>query len=184
MPAWSENPELAASFRHEAAELTAALRDGLLVLERSGQPRQAATALLRHAHTLKGSATMFGVAPVTELAHRAEDLLGKVRDGRVPVTREVVDVLLETTEMLARWVPGTDWDVAEQERTGMLAVIDAVGGRAAARDDELRTAPSTTPVVERAPLAEPDAPAPVVTTTRTLGDQVRVPTRRVHDPVS
>ena len=36
MPAWSENPELAASFRHEAAELSAALRDGLLVLERSG----------------------------------------------------------------------------------------------------------------------------------------------------
>jgi chemotaxis protein histidine kinase CheA len=183
MPAWSENPELAASFRHEAAELTAALRDGLLVLERSGQPRQAATDLLRHAHTLKGSATMFGVAPVTELAHRAEDLLGKVRDGRVPVTREVVDVLLETTEMLARWVPGTDWDVAEQERTGMLAAIDAVGGRTSPRDDASRIPPSATHVVERAPLAEPvaEAPAPVATTTRTLGDQVRVPTRRVHD---
>jgi chemotaxis protein histidine kinase CheA len=183
MPAWSENPELAASFRHEAAELTAALRDGLLVLERSGQPRQAATDLLRHAHTLKGSATMFGVAPVTELAHRAEDLLGKVRDGRVPVTREVVDVLLETTEMLARWVPGTDWDVAEHERTGMLAAIDAVGGRTSPRDDAPRTPPSATHVVERAPLAEPvaEAPAPVATTTRTLGDQVRVPTRRVHD---
>ncbi|MCA0329916.1 MAG: response regulator [Actinobacteria bacterium] len=189
MPAWSENPELAASFRHEAAELSAALRDGLLVLERSGQPRQAATDLLRHAHTLKGSATMFGDAPVTELAHRAEDLLGKVRDGRVPVTREVVDVLLETTELLARWVPGTDWDVSEQERTGMLAALDALGGRGHLRDDvpaaapAPRPAPVPTTVVERAPMPEPQAPAaaPAAVPARTFGDQVRVPTRRVHD---
>ena len=66
--AWSDNPELAAGFRHEAAERSASLRDGLLALEGSPQPRQAATALMRDAHTLKGSATMFGAPEVVELA--------------------------------------------------------------------------------------------------------------------
>jgi len=170
MPSW-DSPELAASFRYEAQERSASLRDGLLALERSAQVRQAAATLMRDAHTLKGSATMFGASPVVELAHRCEDLLSRVQDGRVAVRREVVDVLLVATELLSRWVPGSDWAVPEDARAAVLAALDAaIAGR------------DTIDVPRLDAPAEPgdDEPAEEVRSGR-LGDQVRVPTRRVHD---
>ncbi len=176
--AWSDNPELAASFRHEAAERSASLRDGLLVLEGSAQPRQAATALMRDAHTLKGSATMFGASDVVELAHRAEDLLARVRDGRVAVRRDVVDLLLVTTELLARWVPGHEWAVPHDVRTETLASLDsAIAGRDQVAVPRIPAAASAEDV-DHADTPDPDAHVP--SAGGRLGDQVRVPTRRVH----
>jgi chemotaxis protein histidine kinase CheA len=175
--AWSDNPELAASFRHEAAERSASLRDGLLALEGSAQPRQAATVLMRDAHTLKGSATMFGASDVVELAHRAEDLLTRVRDGRVAARRDVIDLLLVTTELLSRWVPGEDWAVPPAVRADALAALDAaIAGR------DLVDVPRL-PAIEAVDAAEhhdADAEAHHPVAGGRLGDQVRVPTRRVH----
>ncbi len=176
--AWSDNPELAASFRHEAAERSASLRDGLLALEGSTQPRQAATALMRDAHTLKGSATMFGAADVVELAHRAEDLLARVRDGRVAVRRDVIDLLLLATELLSRWNPGQDWAVPADVRTETLASLDAaISGREQVEVPRLPAEPAPVPV-EAPDAAAEDAPS--AHAGGRLGDQVRVPTRRVH----
>ncbi|MFC6237420.1 hybrid sensor histidine kinase/response regulator [Longivirga aurantiaca] len=176
--AWSDNPELAASFRHEAAERSASLRDGLLALEGSAQPRQAATALMRDAHTLKGSATMFGAAEVVELAHRAEDLLARVRDGRVAVRRDVIDLLLLATELLSRWRPGEEWAVPADVRADTLVSLDAaISGRESVEVPRLPAEPS--PVAAEAPDAAAEE-LPSAHAGGRLGDQVRVPTRRVH----
>lgn len=176
--AWSDNPELAASFRHEAAERSASLRDGLLALEGSAQPRQAATVLMRDAHTLKGSATMFGASDVVELAHRAEDLLARVRDARVAVRRDVIDLLLLATELLSRWRPGEEWTVPEDVRKETLAALDAaIAGRDQVEVPRLPAEPAAV-VAEPSDTASDDVPA--AHAGGRLGDQVRVPTRRVH----
>jgi chemosensory pili system protein ChpA (sensor histidine kinase/response regulator) len=43
--------------------------------------------LQRDAHTIKGTARMAGVDPMVGLAHRLEDLLAALGDGRVAVSR-------------------------------------------------------------------------------------------------
>ena len=49
---------------------------------------------------------MLGLDAVVGVAHRAEDLLGAIRDGRLTVRRDLVDVLLAATEGIGRALPG------------------------------------------------------------------------------
>ena len=95
MSSWANDPELVATFRQEVEDRLASLCDGLLKLENHPQPRQLVAALFRDAHTVKGSARMLGLDGVVEAAHRSEDLLGAIRDGRFEPRRDLVDLLLQ-----------------------------------------------------------------------------------------
>jgi chemosensory pili system protein ChpA (sensor histidine kinase/response regulator) len=90
-----EQEQLLAAFRAEAAEHIDAMTAALLVLERD--PRSAQMdALLRQAHTLKGSAATVGLGPVAEAAHALEDALLALRAGRAgggPVFDQLHDAL-------------------------------------------------------------------------------------------
>ena len=81
MSSWADDPELVATFRAEVEERLASLCEGLLRLEAHPSPRQLVAGLFRDAHTVKGSARMLGLDGVVDVAHRAEDLLGALRDG-------------------------------------------------------------------------------------------------------
>jgi chemotaxis protein histidine kinase CheA len=176
--AWADDPELVATFRAEVDERLASLRDGLLALEGESASRPLIAALFRDAHTVKGSARMLGLDPVVALAHRAEDLLGLLRDGRLAPRRDLVDLLLVTAEGLGRSLPGSERPLPPEALDAVLAALDAA---LAGTDPVLvpRLAPAT--ASEAAPTI-PGEPArvPVPTGTRT-GDHVRIPTRRVHD---
>ena len=75
MSSWADDPELVATFRQEVEDRLASLCDGLLKLENHPQPRHLIRELARDAHTVKGSATMWGLDNVVELAHRATQWL-------------------------------------------------------------------------------------------------------------
>src|SRR5262245_66264085 len=79
-------------FVSEAEELLERMRDDLSVLaeaEAAGREAPPATVnqLFRSAHTLKGSAGMFGYAQLAELAHHLEDVLERLPIGRGPLAR-------------------------------------------------------------------------------------------------
>lgn len=188
---WSDDPELVATFRAEVEERLASLRDGLLSLEGSAAPRQLIASLFRDAHTVKGSARMLGLDAVVTLAHRAEDLLGMLRDGRVPVRPDLVDLLLVTSEALGRSLPGAERPVAASALDDVVAALDAaLAGADPVIVPRLPAAPDPAPSAAAEPEAESDeAPAPAVpavsgqappVSVSRNGDNVRVPTRRVH----
>ncbi|HWH28980.1 MAG TPA: response regulator [Mycobacteriales bacterium] len=104
--AWGDDPELLATFRAEVEERLASLQSGLLDLEQHSSPRQVVAGLFRDAHTVKGSARMLGLDHVLRVAHSMEDLLGALRDGRLTVRRDVVDLLLASCDAIARALPG------------------------------------------------------------------------------
>jgi chemotaxis protein histidine kinase CheA len=169
---WTDDPELVAIFRAEVDEKLESLRDGLMSLEAHPSPRQVISSLFRDAHTVKGSARALALDGVVGLAHRAEDLLGALRDGRFAVRRDIVDLLLVTAEGISRSMPGADKPVGEAEIEELVAALD----RALAGED-----PVEVPKLGRAATLA-DAPLPDVDAGRPrLGDSVRVPTRRVHD---
>jgi chemotaxis protein histidine kinase CheA len=184
---WSDDPELVATFRAEVEERLASLRDGLLSLEGSAAPRQLIASLFRDAHTVKGSARMLGLDAVVTLAHRAEDLLGMLRDGRVPVRPDLVDLLLVTSEALGRSLPGAERPVAASALDDVVAALDAaLAGADPVTVPRLPAAPDLVPGPAAEPESDDDAPAAVasgptapVSVSRN-GDNVRVPTRRVH----
>lgn len=186
---WSDDPELVATFRAEVEERLASLRDGLLSLEGNAAPRQLVASLFRDAHTVKGSARMLGLDAVVTLAHRAEDLLGLLRDGRVAVRPDIVDLLLVTSEALGRSLPGADRPVPAAALDDVVAALDsALAGAdpvtvprlpAVAVEPAVETEPDEDDAVVAAAPATAPGHQPAVAVSRN-GDNVRVPTRRVH----
>ncbi len=170
---WADDPELVATFRAEVDERLASLRDGLLTLEKNPSPRQQVASLFRDAHTVKGSARMLGLDSVVSLAHRAEDLLGLLRDGRVEVRSDLVDLLLVTSEALSRSLPGADRPVPETALADVVAALDS----ALAGTDPV-VVPRLIGVDVETSAADDSDDEPVSSSRG--GDHVRVPTRRVH----
>src|SRR5689334_18895238 len=115
MADWGNDPELVATFRAEVEERLASLTSGLLSLETHPRARDAVAGLFRDAHTVKGSAKMLGLDHVVTVAHLMEDLLGDLRDGRLLVRRDLIDVLLTSCDAVGRSMPGADAPVAKED---------------------------------------------------------------------
>src|SRR5580658_2284176 len=117
MAGWADDPELLETFRAEVEERVASLQAGLLALEAHPSPRQVVVSLFRDAHTIKGSARMLGLSDVLAVAHNAEDLLGALRDGRIAVRRDLVDLLLAACDGISNALPGVDEPVPSEHLT-------------------------------------------------------------------
>jgi chemotaxis protein histidine kinase CheA len=148
MTSWGDDPELLATFREEVEERLASLQAGLLALEDHGSPRQVVGGLFRDAHTVKGSARMLGLEHVLHVAHAMEDLLGALRDNRLTVRRDVVDLLLTACDGIGRALPG-----GELDGDPMQSLVDALQAVVEGRE------PVVVPVLQ-ARRVEPAGPPP------------------------
>ena len=69
------------AFISEAGEQIEAIETLLLELEEQPDNRELLDSLFRCAHTVKGSAGIFGLNRVVDFTHHVETLLDKMRDG-------------------------------------------------------------------------------------------------------
>jgi chemotaxis protein histidine kinase CheA len=168
MPGWADDPELLATFRAEVEERVASLSAGLLQLESHPSPRQVIGGLFRDAHTVKGSARMLGLDGVLQVAHRCEDLLGGLRDGRLTVRRDIIDLLLAACDGITSAMPGLEEPVPEEHLAALAAALDA-----AIAGENPVTVPQWVCVV--------DEPADDDDRRVRGGDSVRVATEKVYE---
>ena len=73
------------AFVQEARELLEEMERALLEMEGQGVNDEAVNAVFRAAHTIKGSAGLFGLDPVVHFTHDLESVLDEVRGGRLAV---------------------------------------------------------------------------------------------------
>jgi len=158
MTDWSDDPELLATFQAEVSERLASLQAGLLQLEGHPSPRQLIGGLFRDAHTVKGSARMLGLAPVLQVAHAAEDVLAGLRDGRLAVTPQVVEVLLRAGDCVAANMPGAGEAADELTVDRVVPALAAVLSGQPAAEARAAEAPAAKPPPAGPPL--PAVPAP------------------------
>jgi chemotaxis protein histidine kinase CheA len=171
---WGNDPELVATFRAEVEERLASLSAGLLSLESHPRARDQIAALFRDAHTVKGSAKMLGLDSVVGVAHVMEDLLGDLRDGRIRVRRDLIDLLLTACDGIGRGMPGATEPV---DAADLVPVVDALNSARPGAD------PVELPVLPTAE-AEPDEDDEqdlVPARTRDASDSVRVAASKVYD---
>lgn len=118
-----------AEFVSEAQELIEALSRNLTALERAlptgtEEPEQLNEAF-RNVHTLKGLSGLFNQRPMGELSHSLEDLLDKLRLGRLQLSVEVLDQLFAAVDafwhLLSQGGNGTSVSLA-----ALLARLDAL----------------------------------------------------------
>jgi len=92
----------------EAEELLEALGDRLVQLERATEEDavspETINDVFRSMHTLKGLSGMLGLKGISDLSHSLENLLDKVRLGKVKLHQGTLDVLYAGMEMLAKIV--------------------------------------------------------------------------------
>ncbi len=96
-------PEILEFFVPEAEEHLQIVTDCLLSLETNPKPDDIHR-LLRAMHTVKGSAAQVGLQRIARVAHRAEDLLGRVRDGALRPGAEIIDICLESVDILKKFL--------------------------------------------------------------------------------
>ena len=82
------------TFIVESRELLQAMEESLLYLETAPGDRDAINAMFRTAHTIKGSAGLFGLDHIVAFTHVVENVLDKVRDGEVAIDGDLTALLL------------------------------------------------------------------------------------------
>jgi two-component system chemotaxis sensor kinase CheA len=88
------------AFISEAQEQTDALEQLLLQLEGAPADRELLDALFRCAHTVKGSAGIFGLDDVVSFTHHVETLLDLLRDGSLGLTPDLSTLLLQSNDQI------------------------------------------------------------------------------------
>lgn len=88
------------AFISEAQEQIEQVEQLLLQLEDSPDDADLLNALFRCAHTVKGSAGVFGLDAVVAFTHHVESLLDRLREGRLHLTPELSTLLLQCNDQI------------------------------------------------------------------------------------
>jgi len=92
--------ELRTTFRDEAYELLAELESGLLELEKTPDDKEQIGRVFRAMHTIKGSGGACEFHDISAFTHELESVFDKVRSGKVPVTKEIINLTLQARDQI------------------------------------------------------------------------------------
>ena len=148
-------------FLAESREHLSACNQLLLEWERSPANLAPVGGLFRAVHTVKGMAATMGYARVTDLAHRAENLLELLRRGGRPATDDLLQLLFRARDALEHAVELSV--VGREDEIDVAEVVADLDGAAAqlGRGGEAGggIGARTTPVPAPAPVGETPAAA-------------------------
>jgi len=171
-----EMKEIIDDFLVEADELINSLDNNFVKLESSPGDLDLLNEIFRAAHTIKGTSSFLGFEQVTTLSHRMEDILNKLRKSEMVVTTEVMDLLLESLDLLKVLLDNVRSGSGEQVNLdAILARLSAVltsqdsqssSGGAAGDKDAPEPEPATAET-EQEPT--PEATQPTDTVPQTAG---------------
>ena len=88
--------ELLREFLTDAAESLTTLDVELVKLEKTPDDPALLGNIFRMVHTVKGTCGFLGLPRLEAVAHSAENVLGKFRDGELVVTERAVSLILES----------------------------------------------------------------------------------------
>ncbi|QJE01195.1 chemotaxis protein CheA [Massilia forsythiae] len=145
--------QLMHTFIAESRELLEQMESALLAAGHDGA--DAIDAIFRAAHTIKGSAGMFGLDPVVDFTHVAESVLDKVRAGALPFGDDLVSLLLACRDHIGALVDAVEAGTLDAD-AGLLA---AGAPLLAALHGHLGGAPAAAAAPPATPSSAP-APAP------------------------
>ena len=91
-------------FISESREYLRTIGSLIVDLEKDAGDREKIDALFRVAHSIKGMAASMDYRDISELAHKLEDLMSRVRNGDILFDRGVADLLLEGADLLETMV--------------------------------------------------------------------------------
>ncbi len=168
----SEDPELLRAFLVESHELLQGLDHDLVKLESTPTDQELLNQAFRALHTIKGTASFLKLEPIVRVGHRAEDVLSRIRQGRLQFTSRVMDALLAARDQLGAMLADLHaGGLKEYALDALLSELQRVQSAEASpnqiedrNDDHTKTkdAPPALPSgrADTANLKQKDAPVP------------------------
>lgn len=93
------------TFVAESEEHLVRIEESLIGLESDPDEQKFLEVIFRGAHTIKGNAASLGFTKVSEFAHAFEELLQRLRNRVVPVSKERITLLLRSVDALRQMLP-------------------------------------------------------------------------------
>ena len=126
-----DEARLRRAFLEEAEELCQKLGNSLLALETDRHNTDLVNEVFRLTHSLKSESALMGFEALSELAHRMEDVLGSVREGRLVPEKPVMDGVFAGSDMIAEMMAaiskgGNDSDF---DSSSILQELSRAAGR-------------------------------------------------------
>jgi len=91
-------------FIEESKEHLQSCSEQLLVLEKNPEDLAIVGEIFRSAHTLKGMSATMGFEDLANLTHKMENVLDAIRNEKIAVTPEILDVVFESVDHLEEMV--------------------------------------------------------------------------------
>lgn len=139
-----DSNELLEIYFTEAEDLLQRIEKNLLALEESPDDPGLIQEVFRAVHTMKSSAAMVGFDTVSEYAHLLENLLDRLRSGRLPTSRSLITHLLTGQGLLRTMVEKTSRGV-EPISPGELAAQKEILGRFMGLEGSQEPSPTPAP---------------------------------------
>lgn len=100
-------------FIEETKEHLQNLSEQLLILEREPENANTVNEIFRAAHSLKGMAGTMGYKRMQRLTHDMENVFSEIRNGKMKVASELVDVLFKGLDALETYLSNIQTDATE-----------------------------------------------------------------------
>ncbi|WP_341923884.1 chemotaxis protein CheA [Nocardioides psychrotolerans] len=164
----NDDAEIIQEFLVESHENLDHLDRDLVELERSPGSRELLSSVFRTIHTIKGTSGFLAFHRLESLTHVGENLLSRLRDGKMTMDADVTHVLLSMVDTVRALLEGVERDGLDTDPAVDVDVVVAAlqrvldGEGAAAPDAEAgapaeESEPAPEPVAESAPEPEPAA---------------------------
>ena len=150
--------DLLVDFLTETNESLAELDVALVRLERTPDDQLTLSLIFRLVHTIKGTCGFLGLPRLERVAHAAENVLGRVRDGELAATSAIVSAVLAALDRIKEIMAGLAEAGAEPAGADD-ALIGALDTAAAGREATAPSRDTDLPLAEP-PLGEVTTPAP------------------------
>ncbi|HMC32473.1 MAG TPA: Hpt domain-containing protein, partial [Candidatus Angelobacter sp.] len=138
-------------FVPEAEEHLQVVTHCLLSLETNPSSEQIHR-LLRAMHTIKGSAAQVGLHRISHVAHRAEDLIGRLREGELRPSAEIIDICLDAVDTLKKFLYH-QWPDDATMRSFVQGLFARISRLAPAEKETENAAPVAAPATEPLPAS-------------------------------
>ncbi len=151
--------EILQDFIVEAGEIIETLSEQLVQLEKTPEDHDLLNAIFRGFHTVKGGAGFINLANLVAICHAAENVFDSLRNGKISVSPELMDVVLKShdviSEMFSHVQNKEDFDPPPQELVNALKSF-------ASGNPPPKAAPAPAPKPAPAPAPKPvPKPAPI-----------------------
>ena len=158
-----EMKEILNDFLAESSEMLEALDQHFVKLETEPSNIELLNEIFRCMHSMKGSAGFLGFTHLVEVAHQAESLLNKLRQGEMSVSPFIIDIILEAVDAV-KMLQSDIRETGEDSHVETHAIVNKMALTLESADDlMLSVPPSQKEVMKNAPSATFRSPPPTQT---------------------